>query len=117
MSEITNVILTTSGSEGKAFAEFERLMFPHGEPGLVSCKDKRFDPPWYGGDKYLEMDIRLGAFHEFDVERAIVALRQTPWYDAEMVQLFVCRGRDQRFTEVVWRDPADIARDDEDEED
>lgn len=115
MSEITNVILTTAGYEDEPFAEFQRLMFPHGETGLVSCTDKRFDPPWYGGDKHLEVEIYLGAFHEFDVERAIEAIRQTPWQDAEVVQLFTSRGRDQRFTEVVWRDPADIAEhDDED---
>lgn len=66
MSEITNVILTTAGFEDEGFAEFQRLLFPHGETGLVSCTDER-------------------------------------------------RGRDQRFTEVVWRDPADIAEhDDED---
>jgi hypothetical protein len=115
MSEITNVIFATFLSEGERFTELQRILFPHGEPGLVSCTDKRFDPPWYGGEKHLEVCIYLGAFQEFDVERAIAAIRQIRWRDPESVQLFICRGRDQRFAEVVWRDPADIARDDEED--
>lgn len=115
MSDITNVIVTTGGFEEEGFMEFQRLMFPHGGAGLVSCADKRFDAPWYGGDKYLEVEIYLGAFREFDVDRAIAALRQTPWKDAEVVQLFISRGRRQRFTEVAWQDPAAVdARDEED---
>jgi hypothetical protein len=117
MSEITNVILTTESCEDEPLAEFQRLMFPHEETGLVNCRDKRFNPPWYGGDKYLEVDIYLGAFREFDVDRAIAALRQARWIEPESVKLYISRGRHQRFAEVVWQDPADVAADTSDEED
>jgi hypothetical protein len=50
-----------------------------------------------GGYKHLECRVYLSAFNHADTNLIIDAVRQAPWRDVEMVQLFVKEQEDELF--------------------
>lgn len=100
MNHVTNVILTSFVGDKANLDKLNGLSWYKGGRGLISCADKRFQPPWYGGSKHLEMNVWLGAFRELDVEELVSAIRQLEWGDPECVRLFVCEGGAGRFTRI-----------------
>jgi len=51
-----------------------------------------------GGNKHLECRVYLSAFNHADTHRIVEAVRQAPWRDREMVQLFVKEQEEELFT-------------------
>jgi hypothetical protein len=51
-----------------------------------------------GGYKHLECRVYLSAFNHGDTDGIVEAVRQAPWRDREMVQLFVKEQEEELFT-------------------
>src|SRR5207248_2295532 len=62
------------------------------------------DGAWYGGTKYLECGMALGALNYVPVDAICAAIRGVRWETPEAVQLIVKEEHDDRFRFVPWRD-------------
>jgi hypothetical protein len=60
-------------------------------------KDKRLPDGWYGGTKYLECDIAIGAFNHLELESLIQHLREIGGPFADELQLMVKEQEDSQF--------------------
>lgn len=105
MSNVTNVILTTSTLDEDKIAVLNQTVPFRGGIGLVSCSDSQFEQPWYGGDKHLEMNICIGACGELNLAELMRGMRSIEWEEPDAVQLFICESDVERFTEIDWREP------------
>lgn len=92
MSNVTNVILTTFIDEHNALAEVNKALAEAGHSPLISCADPRLPQGWYGGDKFLEVDIFIGAYNNLNVPHLVKACKAAPWDDPGAVALFI-RGQ------------------------
>jgi len=98
MSKVTNVILTTHvrpvsprpDEEIAAVNEFLRTNNVGGEFKEVTTYD--------GGYKHMECGVYLSAFNHADTGLIVSAVDQAPWWDREMIQLFVKESEEERFT-------------------
>ena len=103
MSYVTNVILhlgiVMQDEEEKQKLSEVNAFFEH-QSGFVSVKDEALPRGWYGGNKYLEASIAIGAFNYLDLNGLIKHLRGIDWWCAEDVQLIVKRQNDDKF-EIV----------------
>ena len=102
MSNVLNVIITGSLSEKETIDRINEVMEFRGEIGVVSCSDKKFKNPWYGGDKNLEMVIGIGACGGMTTARLAAGMREVEWEEPQSVQLFVCESDDVVFREIDW---------------
>jgi hypothetical protein len=116
MSQVASVILTSFLWDKDKLDMLNALPWYEGGRGLISCTDKRFQPPWYGGDKHLEMNVWLGAFHDMDLDALVAAIQQITWEDPECVRLFVCTGDVGRFIRIDCQLPPKAEDDPEDED-
>ena len=103
MSNVLNVIITGSLSEKEVIGRINEVMEFRGDIGIVSCTDKQFETPWYGGDKHLEMVIGIGACGGMTIAKLAAGMRQVEWEEPNGVQLFVCESEDEFFKEIDWR--------------
>lgn len=101
MRRVTNVIVT-GFHEYRKLAELNALPWHHSGRGLVSCDYAKPELTWYGGNKYLEKEIWIGAFSEVDVPALAAAMRKVDWYDPEAVRLYVSEGERGRFICIDW---------------
>lgn len=69
MSVVTNTILA-SFSLGEEGRKLVNEFFPDGL-GFVWVDDPKLPPGWYGGSKYLECDLAIGAFNHLDLNGLI----------------------------------------------
>ncbi len=87
MSVVTNAILSL-GVAGKPILPLVNKYF---EPanGFVLVDDERLPDGWYGGNKYLECELAIGAFDYLDLDDFIRHLRTLLWPFPGLVQLIV----------------------------
>lgn len=105
MANTINIIVTASIDDDDGIDKINALPWYRSERGLVSCDHAKTDEyrySWYGGSKYLETNIWIGAFSELDVNDLIAAMRQVAWNEPDCVRLYVSEG-DQRFTRIDWQ--------------
>lgn len=100
MSRVTNLILClgvpdADGAWGK-IEEVNRY-FEGSSKGLVSVDDPSLPRGWYGGTKYLEAELYVGAYNALDLNAFIGHLRSIEWESPECVQLLVQEQEDRRF--------------------
>lgn len=105
MSNVTNIILTTSTLDEDKIGALNKAVPFRGGIGLVSCSDSQFKKPWYGGDKHLEMNICVGACGELNLAELTRGIRMIEWEEPDAVQVYICGSDVERFTEVHWREP------------
>ena len=74
MSVVTNIILTFSSIEKNI--KIENQLKDFGGLNLVSIDDKKLPQGWYGGNKFFEANVYLGAYNNFDLERFISHLKR-----------------------------------------
>jgi len=81
MSVVTNVILSTPYFTYEYEEEAEKTInsFFGENKGFISCKDKSLPDGWYGGTKYLECNLWLGAFNHLDTDDLVEHLRSIDW--------------------------------------
>lgn len=97
MSVVTNVILHYS-MFGPAYLAKVNEFFGD-RSGFVSVDDESLPRGWYGGSKYLECDLAIGAFNHLDLDglvRHLCSLPE-PEEDAGEVQLMVLEQEEFRF--------------------
>lgn len=96
MSLVTNCILSFSISETEKERIEEVNSFFDCKP-FISCADESLPNGWYGGTKYLETPIYIGAFNYFNKVDFINHLVNIEWYYPEDVQLIIEEQDDARF--------------------
>jgi len=75
-------------------AHFEK----EGIRGFVSLGDPSLPERWYGGTKYLEAALYIGAFNHLDLEALIAHIRSLDWPGPTSVQLIHKGQEESRFT-------------------
>lgn len=101
MSWVTNVLLNTGykdsntdcGTIVQASAYFEDRNIR----GLVSLNDPSLPRGWYGGSKFLEAGLYVGAFNHLDLDDFIEHLRSLEWKEPSQVQLIVKKQEEDVF--------------------
>jgi hypothetical protein len=99
VSKVTNLILVFSGSENEPEVALFLNRFPNEGKGfrIVAVDDPSLPKGWYGGTKYLECCLYLGAYNHFNAQAFLAYLRTYPWEDPESVQLLVKEQYDDVF--------------------
>src|SRR5215218_2926506 len=110
MSVVTNVLLSIglngAGEEDpNPYTAALNAFFPPGQ-GLVNADAVPERPGWYGGTKYLEVDLYVGAFNHLDRRAFVTHLRGIAWEHPEDVQLLICAQDDLIFSEIPVFPPA-----------
>ena len=101
MSFVTNLILSFSIREDEKSRVDELNLFQNNGRGfeLVSVDFEReinpeSDRTWYGGSKFLETPLFIGAYNHLDIDGLIEHLKIVNWEYPEDVQLFL---KEQEF--------------------
>lgn len=102
MSEVTNLILTFQCAEDEAarIEDVNSFEYRGLKMNVVSAdfdKDMEKGYSWYGGTKFLETALYIGAFNHFPLEQFIEHLKKIKWDEPENVQLFVKEQFDFKF--------------------
>jgi hypothetical protein len=100
MSEVTNLIIATALSENveylkSKFRDFKLNKIPF---NIVSVETESLPKTWYGGSKFLEVNLFIGAYNYLDLNALIVFMRSNiAWESPESVQLIVKGQHDEKF--------------------
>jgi hypothetical protein len=104
MSSVANVILSIEGLDfdtAQKCQEINAYFDKAGIRGFVSLEDPQLPKGWYGGTKYLEADLYLGAFNHLDLNSLVSFIKGISWPGPTTVQLLV-KGQEQTlFTSIV----------------
>lgn len=99
MSEVTNLILTCSLGEKEEFvlSQINKFEINNKPFKMISINDKKLPSAWYGGTKYMECCIFMGAYNYLNLNEFIDHLKSIEWEDPEDVQLIVRNQNEDRF--------------------
>lgn len=100
MSEVTNLILTFSlgEMEKERIAEVNTFVNNDLAINLVSVDDKKLPKGWYGGTKYFEAAIYVGAFNYIKLDSFIDHLKKkVKWDEPQYVRLIIKEQEDFAF--------------------
>lgn len=101
MSWVTNVVLVLDSldHEERRIAQINAVLVAdrpeHGR--IVSVDDPDLPKGWYGGSKYLEASIYIGAFNFLNVEAFLSGLRAIDWTDREGCQVLLREQEENAF--------------------
>ena len=70
MSRVTNLIIATSISEDSSYLEktFNDFKVDESPFNLVSVESEKLPNAWYGGSKFLEVNLFVGAYNYLDLD-------------------------------------------------
>jgi hypothetical protein len=100
MSKVTNLIIATSLIEDIEYlkGKFKQHTTPGYSIDIVSVDDEKLPKGWYGGNKFLEVNLFIGAYNYFNLENFLMFCKQEiNWEMPESVQIFVKEQDDLRF--------------------
>ena len=100
MSQVTNLFLSFSVGENEEvmIKEVNSFLSFGKKINLVSIDfQKNAKYRWYGGTKFLEANLYVGAFNNFDLEGFINHLKKIKWDEPEIVQIILKEEFDERF--------------------
>ena len=99
MSNVTNLLLHIGMLEDeKAKIQEVNAYFEQRQVRpLISLDDEHLPRGWYGGDKYLECRLYVGAFNYLYLDEFIEHLKTITWEEPEALQLMVKEERDDLF--------------------
>lgn len=100
MSEVTNLIITTSLSENanEVMNKMKSFSVNKNEFRIVSVADNSLPPCWYGGSKSLECNVFIGAYNYLDVIALLEFMRdEMQWKDPGSVQIIIQGQFDTKF--------------------
>jgi hypothetical protein len=106
MSVVTDVILHYPHDD-EEFLSRVNTFFPANVRGFVSVEDKPLPDAWYGGGKYLECSLAIGAFNHLDLQALIDHICQID-HPLTNTQLFIMEQEEERFKIINISD--EIAR-------
>ncbi|MBC6612764.1 hypothetical protein H8B15_17710 [Hymenobacter sp. BT507] len=78
----------------KTLREFTYRNLPF---NIMSVEDESLPKAWYGGTKYLECNILLGAFNHLDIKPLVAYMRGMVWERPEDVQMIIKRQWESKF--------------------
>jgi hypothetical protein len=110
MSYVDNVILSWSILENEDERISEINAWMRDNAGGQQFVDVTAHPEAYGGAKYLETTLLMGAFNYMPEEEFLQFLRTLPWRDPTDVQYIVKRQESDRF-EIEVLGPPSSSRD------
>lgn len=99
MSVVTNFIIMAPCGNGDKLKEINSYMeieYP-GKKGFVSISDDSLPSGWYGGTKFLETEMWIGAFNYLHEEGLISFLRSMKWKYEEDVQVCYKEDDEDKF--------------------
>jgi len=103
MSDVTNVILkypVSAYKNGEERQLKEVNKFFGDDKGFVSVEDGSLPRGWYGGTKYLEVELAIGAFNYLNLEGLIRHLKNNvKWEDREGIQL-IFQGQQDEYMSI-----------------
>ena len=91
MSDVTSLLIAFSSGEreDKVLTHLRQHMH-RGQPfRIVSVKDAALPTGWYGGSKYLETGLLVGAYNYLDLVALLAFMQRMEWEDPEDVQLII----------------------------
>ncbi|MFT3825135.1 MAG: hypothetical protein QM731_14525 [Chitinophagaceae bacterium] len=102
MSRVTNMIFSFSISEDEEerIKEVNAYQYRGLQMNLISAdfnKDTENRTVWYGGSKFLETPLYVGAFNYFDLEPFIEHFKTIKWEEPEYVQVIVKEQEENKF--------------------
>lgn len=98
MSRVTNLVLCLQAvDDWVTRIDQVNRYFDGASKGLVSVDDPSLPRAWYGGTKFLEAGLYIGAYNHLDLQAFITHLRSIAWECPECVQLLVKEEEDERF--------------------
>lgn len=99
MSKVTNLIFSFAGYEDEVKRMEEVNRFPNNGRGLnlVSADADTVPRGWYGGSKFLEVPLYIGAINHLALEEFVDYLRSIEWVSPEYVQVIVKEQDDDKF--------------------
>ncbi|MEL6559483.1 MAG: hypothetical protein AAFQ94_14935 [Bacteroidota bacterium] len=99
MSVVTNVIIAFSASENEAerLNDIHKFQYNNQPFRIVSVNDSKLQKGWYGGTKYLETNILIGAYNHLNLKDLIQHMSTIDWEEPEDVQVIVKEQNDDRF--------------------
>jgi hypothetical protein len=99
MSDVTNLMITFGGGEDEAAVIAKLREYKH--RGLsfdvVSVDDDSLPKGWYGGSKYLECNILIGAYNHLHFKSLVEFMRTMSWDRPDNVQLIIKKQWDTKF--------------------
>jgi hypothetical protein len=103
VSVVTSLLMSVGREDARAGAmeEVNRYFEERDQRGLVSLSDPALPRAWYGGTKYMEADVYVGAFDYLNLERFLGHVRGVAWREPERVQLIVKEQEDYKFRIVA----------------
>jgi hypothetical protein len=99
MSVVTNLIVSlplASERDPRRWIDRVNAFFTDERP-LVYVDDPALPSHWYGGSKYLEADLLIGACNYLDLDAFMAHLRGIEWEEPERVQVIVKEQDDDGF--------------------
>ena len=102
MSIVTNIILTISCSDDEIekIQQVNSFVYRGLQMNLVSAdynKVMATGTSWYGGTKFLEAGIYIGAFNHFPLTEFVEHLKKINWENPESVQVIYKGQDDEKF--------------------
>lgn len=98
MSYVTNLILSFSVIENTLNRLKEINSYFEEGCGFVYVEDEILPRGWYGGTKYLEVELFIGAFNYLDEEELINHIKSINFEEPESVQLIIQRQYEDTFS-------------------
>ncbi len=101
MSVVDNCILSFCilEDEDNRLADVNR--FFGDREGFIGVEDLSLPGGWYGGTKFLETPLFIGAFNYFEEAEFVEHLKTIGWEHPENVQLIIQRQSDDVFSIVT----------------
>ncbi|MEO6134250.1 MAG: hypothetical protein ABIP35_03790 [Ginsengibacter sp.] len=100
MSVVTNLIICFSllENEEKIVNEFKGYTH-NGHPFVIkSVSDEKLPKGWYGGEKYLECIILIGAYNNLNLDILIEYMEtEIKWQAPDLVQVLAKEENDMKF--------------------
>jgi hypothetical protein len=102
MSVVTNLILSFSHLEyvEERIEDVNAFVYDDYQMNLVSIdynKDIESQKVWYGGNKFFEGNVFIGAYNHLNTEAFINHLKKIPWEAPDLVQLIIKEQEDEKF--------------------
>lgn len=100
MSRVTDIIITASLSEdcNHLTEQFKAFSSGDGPFKLVSIENEKLPKGWYGGSKFIEANIFIGAYNYLEIEKLIDFMKhQVQWQDPYVVQIIFKQQEDEKF--------------------
>ncbi len=107
MSIVTTLILVCSCSEDEELIlkQISQYEYYGKKFRIVSINDSSLPKAWYGGDKYAEARIFIGAYNSLDLADFLSYLkRNVKWEFPDWVQLIVKEEIDFMFKIITFND-------------